>query len=73
MANAWSLMKDLRHDPMILRENLGSVKIEAAVVSGVTDHNGEFVLVVEPEHNSRASATTDSSTTAPARDRSPSR
>ena len=46
---AWALMKDLRHDPMILREDLGSRKVEAAVVTGVETHDGEFVLVVEPE------------------------
>jgi choline-glycine betaine transporter len=46
---AWALIKDLRHDPMVLREQLGSQVIEAAVVSGVSNHGGEFALVVEPE------------------------
>ncbi len=45
---AVSLMKDLRSDPMILRENLGTEKVEAAVVTGVTDHGEQFGLVVEP-------------------------
>jgi choline-glycine betaine transporter len=46
---AWALMKDLRHDPMILREDLGSQKVEAAVVTGVEAHDGEFALVIEPD------------------------
>ena len=43
-----SLMRDLRSDPIIRREDLGTQKVEAAVVTGVTDHGEEFGLVVEP-------------------------
>jgi len=60
---AWALLKDLRDDPMILRENLGSQKVEAAVVTGVVDHGGEFVLVVEPENEAAAGRTLGDSST----------
>jgi len=46
---AWALIKDLRHDPMVMREQLGSQKVDAAVVTGVSHHGGDFVLVVEPD------------------------
>ena len=51
---AVALMKDLRTDPMILRETLGSQKVEAAVVTGVTTHDGRFELSVEPTDDPRS-------------------
>src|SRR3712207_6089010 len=46
-AMAVSLVKDLRHDPIVLRGNYASVAIEQAVVDGISRHGDDFVLVVE--------------------------
>jgi choline/carnitine/betaine transport len=42
-----SLSKDLQTDPMVVRGRLGREMVESAVVTGVEEHDGEFVLVVE--------------------------
>ncbi|MET0449683.1 MAG: BCCT family transporter [Aeromicrobium sp.] len=42
-----SLYKDLQSDPMVVRGRLGEEMVEEAVVTGVEEHDGEFVLVVE--------------------------
>jgi choline-glycine betaine transporter len=42
-----SLYKDLQTDPMVVRGRLGREMVESAVVTGVEEHDGEFVLVVE--------------------------
>jgi choline/carnitine/betaine transport len=44
---AWALVKDLRHDPMMLRRRYGRQAVENAVVTGVTQHGDEFALTVE--------------------------
>jgi choline/carnitine/betaine transport len=46
-ALAVSLVKDLRHDPIVLRGNYASLAIEQAVVDGISRHGDHFVLVVE--------------------------
>ena len=43
-----SLYKDLRSDPMILREDRGTVLVDDAVDAGMEKHGDEFGLVVEP-------------------------
>ena len=43
-----SLYKDLRSDPMILREDRGTVLVDDAVDAGIEKHGDEFGLVVEP-------------------------
>jgi len=43
-----SLAKDLRSDPMILREQQGAEVVEQAVVTGNTEYDGEFELEVKP-------------------------
>ncbi|NRQ48459.1 BCCT family transporter [Aeromicrobium sp. YC3-14] len=43
-----SLWKDLQTDPMVVRSRLGEEMVETAVVTGVEEHDGDFVLVVEP-------------------------
>ncbi|GAA5050558.1 BCCT family transporter [Nocardia callitridis] len=43
-----SLFKDLRTDPMILREEHGAALIESAVVQGRELHDADFGLVTEP-------------------------
>jgi choline/carnitine/betaine transport len=46
-----SLYKDLRSDPIILREDRGTVLVEDAVESGMERHGEDFGLVVEPVEN----------------------
>ena len=43
-----ALYKDLREDPIILRERHGAQLIEQAVLSGTEQHDSEFSLVTEP-------------------------
>ncbi|MGY1634124.1 BCCT family transporter [Geodermatophilus sp. SYSU D01186] len=50
-AMAVSLVKDLRHDPIILRGNYAHLAIEQAVVDGITRHGDDFVIVVEPSRS----------------------
>jgi choline/carnitine/betaine transport len=42
-----SLYKDLQTDPLMIRHRLGVEMVEDAVTTGVEDHDGDFVLVVE--------------------------
>ncbi|MET0954111.1 MAG: BCCT family transporter [Aeromicrobium sp.] len=49
-----ALVKDLRTDPMVIRGQMGKEMIEGAVLTGVEEHDGEFVLMVE---SSEAEAT----------------
>lgn len=42
----FALMSDLRHDPLILRENKAAEVLEAAVVQGAEEHDGEFQLEI---------------------------
>jgi choline/carnitine/betaine transport len=43
-----ALMKDLRRDPLVLREAKGAEVLEQAVIAGSEAHDGEFQLVTEP-------------------------
>ncbi len=47
-----SLYKDLQTDPMVVRGRLGEEMVEDAVLTGVEEHDGEFVLVVEAADSS---------------------
>jgi choline-glycine betaine transporter len=46
---AVALAKDLRTDPLMLRSEIGSEAVEAAVIEGVSNHGEDFVLVVKPQ------------------------
>ena len=46
-----SLYKDLRSDPIILREDRGTILVEDAVETGMEKHGDDFELVVEPAEN----------------------
>src|SRR3712207_2852920 len=46
-ALAVSLVKDLRHDPIVLRGNYATLAMEKAVVDGISRHGEDFVLVVQ--------------------------
>jgi choline/carnitine/betaine transport len=43
-----SLYKDLRHDPLIRRENKAAEAVEQAVDYGMAAHDGDFILNVKP-------------------------
>ncbi|MFD6415475.1 BCCT family transporter [Streptomyces sp. NPDC060194] len=43
-----ALMRDLRHDPLIVREEIGSELIEAAIIEGHTRYDGEYAFRVGP-------------------------
>ena len=44
---AVALVKDLRSDPLMVRQQYAQDAVEAAVVTGVTEHGDAFVLTVE--------------------------
>jgi choline/carnitine/betaine transport len=44
---AVALVKDLRSDPLMVRQKYAAEAVEAAVVAGVTEHGDDFVLSVE--------------------------
>ncbi|GAA2151656.1 BCCT family transporter [Nocardioides koreensis] len=44
---AVALVKDLRSDPLMVRQQYAAEAVEAAVVAGVTEHGDDFVLAVE--------------------------
>ncbi|MBY0289393.1 MAG: BCCT family transporter [Mycobacteriaceae bacterium] len=46
---AVALVKDLRNDPKVVRRQYASEAINNAVVSGVTQHGDDFVIVVEKD------------------------
>ena len=51
LAMCMALVKDLRSDPMVLREAKGAEVLEQAVIIGNEEHDGEFQLVTEPVEN----------------------
>jgi choline/carnitine/betaine transport len=50
-----SLWKDLQTDPMVVHGRLGREIVAEAVAAGVEEHDGDFVLVVEPADPPRGS------------------
>ena len=40
-------MKDLVQDPLVVRRKYAKEAVEAAVITGVTEHGDDFVLSVE--------------------------
>ncbi len=46
---AVSLMRDLRRDPLMVRDEDAKEAVEQAVISGVTEHGDDFVISVEPD------------------------
>lgn len=57
-----SLWKDLQTDPLVVRGRLGEEMVAGAVVTGVEEHDGEFVLVVEPAEPTDVSRADDTTT-----------
>ena len=56
VAMCFALMRDLLHDPVILRENKAAEVLEAAVVQGIEEHDGEFQLEISPPPNGASNA-----------------
>jgi choline/carnitine/betaine transport len=44
---AWALVKDLRHDPVMVRHRYGQAAISRAVVTGASAHGDDFALSVQ--------------------------
>ena len=44
---AVALMKDLRHDPLMVRRQVGEEAVAQAVIAGVTEHGDDFCLSVQ--------------------------
>ena len=44
---AVALVKDLAQDPLVVRRQYAIEAVEAAVITGVTEHGDDFVLSVE--------------------------
>jgi choline-glycine betaine transporter len=44
---AVALVKDLRHDPMVVRTRYASEAVDSAVIDGVTKHGDDFIISVE--------------------------
>jgi choline/carnitine/betaine transport len=53
IAMAVALVKDLRHDPKVVRRQYASDAVDNAVVSGVTQHGDDFVIAVEKDPGAR--------------------
>ncbi|VXC06270.1 BCCT family transporter [Nocardioides sp. AX2bis] len=51
LALCLSLYRDLRHDPIIVRERAGVALVEVAVTSGADRHDGGFELVTAPSED----------------------
>jgi choline/carnitine/betaine transport len=49
IAMAVALVKDLRHDPKVVRRQYASEAVDSAVVTGVTKHGDDFVIAVEKD------------------------
>ena len=48
---AFSMVKDLSTDPLVVRRKYGMEAVEAAVVTGVIEHGDDFVLSVDRDTN----------------------
>lgn len=49
---AVALVKDLRHDPMVVRKKYASEAVDSAVIQGVRQHGDDFIISVEKDPNS---------------------
>ncbi|MBB2991342.1 choline/carnitine/betaine transport [Mycolicibacterium iranicum] len=46
-----ALVKDLRHDPKVVRREYAAEAVNSAVISGVTQHGDDFIISVEKDPN----------------------
>ena len=49
---AVALVKDLRHDPKVVRRQYVTEAVDSAVITGVTQHGDDFVIAVEKDPGS---------------------
>ena len=49
---AVALVKDLRHDPKVVRRQYATEAVDSAVITGVTQHGDDFVIAVEKDPGS---------------------
>jgi choline/carnitine/betaine transport len=49
---SFALVKDLHHDPLMVRRRYAREAVEQAVVAGVTQHGDDFKISVEPDRRS---------------------
>ncbi|GAA2334233.1 BCCT family transporter [Saccharopolyspora halophila] len=61
-----AMLKDLRTDPMTLRDQKGAEVLEQAVIVGTEEHDGEFQLVTTPAENEEAAPAESDVATPPA-------
>lgn len=54
----WALLKDLRSDPLIVRGQKGEEAIEAAVVAGHEQYEGEFEIQIGPANGATSEEVT---------------
>ncbi|AFM16179.1 choline/carnitine/betaine transport [Mycolicibacterium chubuense NBB4] len=55
---AVALVKDLRHDPKIVRREYAAEAVNSAVIAGVTAHGDDFIISVEKDPNCDDESTT---------------
>ena len=60
---AVALVKDLRNDPLMVRRQYAADAVEAAVVTGVTEHGDDFVLTVDRDPATDGAPTDGAGTT----------
>ncbi|CAN5193333.1 BCCT family transporter [soil metagenome] len=46
---AVALVKDLRNDPMMVRQRYAAVAVDDAVIAGVSEHGDDFVIAIEKD------------------------
>jgi choline-glycine betaine transporter len=46
---AVALVKDLRHDPLVVRKRYAAEAVDSAVIHGVTEHGDDFIISVEKD------------------------
>ena len=44
-----ALVKDLRKDPMMIRQRYAAEAVDDAVIAGVVEHGDDFVIAVEKD------------------------
>ena len=49
-----ALVKDLRNDPMMIRQRYAAVAVDDAVIAGVCEHGDDFVIAVEKDPDARS-------------------
>ncbi|KUI23859.1 choline transporter [Mycobacterium sp. IS-1742] len=50
---AVALVKDLRHDPLVVRKKYAAEAVDSAVIHGVTEHGDDFIISVEKDPDAR--------------------